>query len=78
MATKIKYVEGRIYAGNILRDGTFGANTTNVTDDALMAVLKYIVEMKTDGELEQEIEVIKPIHKYGKPFHVKLTITPIE
>jgi hypothetical protein len=55
---------GTIFAGNILKDGTFAANKKDVTIGALVAVAEHVLKFgkpveitKEDGSLEFKIIV---------------------
>ena len=74
---KIKYdhESGKIYAYKQLKKGK--SNSTEVTDEAILEVLKYIVDMKTTGDFEEVIEVERPIYKYQHmPYRIEIKLIP--
>lgn len=81
MAVKVRYEKeaGKILAGNIVKGGGFGSHCNEVTDDAIIAVMNYIVDMKMTGDGSEIIEYNRPVLKYGmKKYKVEIHITPID
>lgn len=71
---KISYDKetGKIYAGNKTKKG-FGQHYNEVTNDCLMSVLQYILDMRMTSDQNQEIETDVPILKRGKkPYKITL------
>jgi len=79
MATIIKFdkEDYQIYAGNEVKGGKLGSNTSQVTKAAILAVFKHIVNLKMSGDGEETLELTNPIYKYGsKRYRVEVTLIP--
>ncbi len=47
-----------IFAGKVLKDGTWGANKQNVTDTAVGAVAQHLLQLDENGYFGQTVPVI--------------------
>lgn len=75
---ELSITTGKIYVASFKKNGKPGNIYVDVTDQATWLSIQRILHFKMHGDCKETLEFTEPFLKGGKPYHIEITLTPIE